>query len=292
VPDVTKILSKTIDLEKVFRSNPGIFNLESLDLYDKIALLDKDPGVYSRYLDVRTFEPEDRVIALLSLRQTRITKLISFTDEELKKLSGDFYNRLVSKDFRYIRAERFPYMNKNDQREIFLNYPQWVLDNFPEPPKFTSTLLSSISFKNPKFIDDYHLDILKQSKTTYDFWISMIKFNPVKYKDLFLKNTNTITTKSQVRAVFNKHPGLVKDLTPEIIQDFKLTVKELVFLIDRIIKDQPKAFKGWKMSAEMTDALQFDLTSEILNGKSNMSGRFKTVMKQVFEEEINKEVVE
>ncbi len=171
-----------------------------------------------------------------------------------------------------------------DQSEIFLTQPQWVLDNIPEPPKFTSILLSSVAHRSPKFIDDHFADF-KNLKTTERFWSAMIKFNPVKYKKVFLKSTHTMTTKTEVRSVFHRHPSLIKELVPNTLLDFKLSGKELVILINTVMKDQPKAFVGWKMSDDLSSALQLDLTAEMLNGKSKMSNRFQSTMKKLFKPE-------
>lgn len=289
--DTTAILMKGIDLEALIRTNPELFNLKSYNLHDKIELLDRDPKFYSTLIDVTTFAPNEKVTTLLTLKKTSITKLIKLSNEELKRVPGGQYGKLVLKDFSYIRAERFSDMNKEDQSEIFLSQPQWVLDNVAEKPKFTTVLLTSVAHRSPKFIDD-HFDDFKTIKTNQWFWNSMIKFDPVKYKALFLKSTHTISSKTEVRAVFHKHPSLIRDLTPDMVQDLKLTGKELVILINTIMKDQPKAFAGWKMSAEMTEALHMDLTAEMLNGKSKMSNRFRTAMNQVLkpEEEVEEEV--
>ncbi len=279
--DITEILVKGINLEALIKDNPELFNLRNFTVHDKIGLLETDPKYFSTLFDVTTFSPGEKVLTLLSLKKTSVTKLIKFSEDELKRLPGYQYGNLIQKDFSYMRAERFGDINKSDQSEIFLSHPQWVLDNVPTPPKFTSVLLASVAHRSPKFIDD-HFEDFANLKTSYLFWNSMIKFDPAKYKILFLKNTKTMTSKTDVRSVFNYHPSLVKELTPDIMLDFKLTGKETVILINRLIKGKPKVFDNWKMPDDLSEALQLDLTAEMLNGKSKMSTRFQGTMKKVF----------
>jgi hypothetical protein len=108
---------------------------------------------------------------------------------------------------------------------------------------------------------------------------------------VFLKNTKSLTNKTQVRAVFRKRPELIKKLTADILVDFKLTGKEVVLLISSIMKDHEKKFDGWEFDPEFAETLKLDVMAEMLNGKSKLSKRFQSAMKGVFEKKPEEEEI-
>lgn len=141
----------------------------------------------------------------------------------------------------------------------------------------------------PEFIDKNITDFTELS-TDSEFWLNMIKHNK-KYEDIFLVNTRTLITKSEVRHVFRKVPGLVKKIDKNMLLSSKLSSKELLLLIRSITgKYQNKAlFTNWDLSDELKEEFKLDLMSEVLSGKSKASTILKNCISSVLSTEQSKE---
>jgi hypothetical protein len=70
-------------------------------------------------------------------------------------------------------------------------------------------------------------------------------------------------------------------VTADIIKNSKLSSKEWVMLIKRVMDDNPSVFSQWQLSDELVELLRVDITAEVLNGDSAMSVQFRNVMKSV-----------
>lgn len=280
VVNISAILARTVNLESLIRSNPELFNLSALKVEDKLELLKADSKFYMPLIDVTTFNPTDKVYVLLNAKNKGISGLITFTEDELVKIDDRPYGELVRKDFRFMRASRFPKMLKSDQQEIFLQEPAWVIANTDKPPRLTSERLTALARRKPSFIETYIEDFSGYS-TTDDFWKSMIAYND-KFKEVFMKNTKTLITKTQVRAVVWKYPSLIMMIDENTLLDSKLTGKEWVILINSVMESNEAEFKDWQFPASVAEMMKIDLMAELLNGKASMSVRFQNAMKGVF----------
>ncbi len=116
----------------------------------------------------------------------------------------------------------------------------------------------------------------------------MINFN-VKYRKIFLENTNSMLNKSEVRAVFWKYPTLIKLIDDKMILNMKLSSKEILLLIDQILKKKEKMFEDWAFTDELKEALRLDITAELLTGTSKLSKRLTSSLKAVTEEKQEEE---
>src|SRR5690606_21802795 len=112
-----------------------------------------------------------------------------------------------------------------------------------------------------EMVDKYVTDF-SDVATTVGFWRSMIKHDP-KYKSIFLRNTKSLITKTDVRGVIRSFPGLIKELDEEIIANSKLTVKEWVLLCDSI--SGHKDLEGWEFSDEMKEIFRLDSLADLLS---------------------------
>lgn len=279
--DVRVILGKALDVETLVRSNPGLFDFSKLDVKDKVELLKADAKFFMDKIDVTAFSPSDKVYVLLNSKNKGLVGLITLTDDELAKVPDNQYGELVRKHFsKFMRKERFPKLLKSDQQEIFLQEPAWVLAHVDKPPRLTSERLRNLAARKPSFVDTYIQDFSGFS-TDDSFWISMIKFND-RFKKVFLENTKTLITKTQVRAVVWKYPDIIKMIDEDTLVNSKLTGKEWVLLISTIMEAKEDVFEDWQFPDNIAEMMKLDLMAELLNGKANMSVRFQNAMKGVF----------
>lgn len=280
---IRAILAKAVDLESLVRGNTELFDFSSLDVRDKLELLKLDPGFYADMIDVSAFKPDEKVYVLLNSKKAIADKVI-LSEDELKKVPDNLYGELIKvKAYfaKYARADRYPKMLKADQQEVFLAEPEWVMASVDKPPKLTSERLRELARRKPAFIQSYISDFSGMS-TTADFWKAMIKFNE-SYKEIFLKNTKALITKTDVRNVVWHYPELIKKLDGDVLADSKLTCKEWLLFANTIIEaNKNNIFDDWQFPEEVVEIFKLDLTAEMLNGKSTMSVRFQNAMKGVF----------
>jgi hypothetical protein len=278
---IENILKQAINLEELVKTNPELFDFSKLDIEDKAKLLDADTKFYMGRIPLGTLSLKDKAYLILRVKSKVFQKTISLTNEEVQKLIPSQYFEFLKQDFkRFIRKERFEDLSKFQQGEIFTMEPEWVIKNIDKVPKLTSDKLYEIACKKPSFIDTNITDFSGFS-TSYLFWDRMIKYDK-KYQDIFLKNTNTCITKTDVRNVCRTHPEVIKKLDKDILADSKLTCKEWVLLTNSIMNKNEKKFESWDFSDDLIGIFKLDLMAEMLTGKSKISKKFQSAMKNVF----------
>jgi len=277
---VNDLLGDAINLEQLFDKDPTAFNLSLLPVRKKIALLKADAKKFLPHIDVTALNPFDKAEVVLRLKNKGIVKQITFTEEELAKVPLGLYGQMVQKDFSYIRKDLYGKMLKGDQAEVFLSQPAWVMANADKPPRLTKEKLGQLAYRNPGFIDVYISDF-SQYSTGDTFWRKMIEHDE-KYKEIFMRNTKSCTTKTEVRAVVWRYPELIKMLDGDILADSKLTCKEWLLFASSVMGSNEDKFKDWEFSEEVRELFRMDLMAELLNGKSTLTKRFQNAMKGVF----------
>lgn len=90
---------------------------------------------------------------------------------------------------------------------------------------------------------------------------------------------------TDVREVCRKNPEIIKKLDKDILADSKLTCKEWVLLTNSIMNNNEKKFEDWEFSDDLIGIFKLDLMAEMLTGKSKISKRFQSAMKNVFDKE-------
>jgi hypothetical protein len=280
--ELGRILSRAIDdIEALFETSPEIFKLNSLSIDDKVRLLRMEPKFFKSKLDLEKLSEDDKLYVLYNLKDKKITKEIILNAEELNAINDNSYCRLLEIDFdRFITVERFETLSREPKADIFMKHPAWVVDNALILPKLTKDRLSLLSYTDPKFVDSYITNFSEYSTDQY-FWKNMIRFN-AKYKGLFLRNTKSLVTKTEVRRVVREKPHIIQLIGKDTLTDSKLTIKEWILLIDSVLTSYPKMFKDWVLPADVAEVFRLDLTVEMLTGKSKVSVRFQNAMKGVF----------
>ena len=280
---MNRILINAINLNKLVKTNPELFNLTILSLSNKIELLKRDPKFYIDRLYKKDPSLGDKVEIVLEVEDLNIQEKFKLTDEDIQNVDDRCYLNLLDLNFsKYIRKEKFKTLPKAHQVDIFLKEPEWALENLDKIPSFSSEKLSTLAHRKPAFVDKFIEDFSQYSTNAF-FWQNMIKFNK-KYIDVFLANTNTLITKTDVRQVCKCCPEIIKKLNVDIMDKSKLTCKEWILLSSSIIGVGHKTFKNWTFSDDMIDAFKLELTAEMLSGKSKMSKRFQYSMKNVFDD--------
>jgi hypothetical protein len=280
---MNRILINAINLNKLVKTNPELFNLTILSLSNKIELLKRDPKFYIDRLYKKDPSLGDKVEIVLEVEDLNIQEKFKLTDEDIQNVDDRCYLNLLDLNFsKYIRKEKFKTLPKAHQVDIFLKEPEWALENLDKIPSFSSEKLSTLAHRKPVFVDKFIEDFSQYSTNAF-FWQNMIKFNK-KYIDVFLANTNTLITKTDVRQVCKCCPEIIKKLNVDIMDKSKLTCKEWILLSSSIIGVGHKTFKNWTFSDDMIDAFKLELTAEMLSGKSKMSKRFQYSMKNVFDD--------
>jgi hypothetical protein len=233
----------------------------------------------------------DEKFQILNDRTLRkLHKSYELTDDELSNLLDYQYEDLLRQDFtKYIRKNRFLALGKRAQANIYKEHPDWYITEISstDHPKLTSDTLYSLARNNPTFVVS-HIKDFSKLRTDADFWDLMINFNP-DYKKIFLENTKSLINKSEVRCVFRMHPSLVKLIDETIISDMKLSTKEILLLVDQIIKGNAKLFKNWEVSAALKEALRQDVTAELLTGTSKLTKRLTSSLNAVTKEKQNED---
>lgn len=277
-----EILAKIIDLVKLCKSQSDLFKFSKLHIDDKIRLLKSDPKFYFDKIITDKLSLADKVHILYSINNLKSPYIIDnliLTPDEVKSLNQASYFKLLKVDFkRYIDLERFKNLSKHSQADLFCYEPAWVIANIGKSPKLTSDTLVSISARKPSFIEEYITDFSNLA-TVEQFWENMFKYNK-KYEDIFINNTKSLITKTDVRSVIRARPSLIKKLNLDIICNSKLSCKEWILLCDGVMSQRYnlKFFKDWEFSDDMKEAFKLELTAEILSGKSKLSKRFSSAM--------------
>lgn len=269
----SELIRRYIDIEKLVKSNPELIQFNKMSTDELGILLESNPSFYTPYLIPLIDTVSRKIIILSYLSNTNdktVRKMFSLTESEILEINNIQYHSLLRSDFiTYFRKEKFDKLSKSIQSEIFLNSPNSFLKKLNFIPKLTIDTLNALSRKYPKFISDYNIDFTDVSTSSY-FWIKMIKHNK-KYEDIFMYNTKSVTTKSDVRYVIKTFPRLLKKLDNNILQDSKLTVKEWILLSNSVMKSNIKEFKDWSYPSEVKEILKIDLMAEVLSGKSKIT---------------------
>jgi len=282
--DINHLLSKTIDLKSAYKSNPELFDLKKLSIIDYVSLIKYDQATFLDAITPYILKPDDKFKLIVnlgnSIKYKKIKDRFALKPEEVSKLSNPFYFELLKSDFNtYINKERFEKLSTYDQSLFCLKKPQWFLDNFAILPKLTVNNLFALAENEPKFVDEQVKDFTDLS-TVEGFWDYMIKYNS-KYEDIFLKNTKSLSTKTDVRMLMRKHPRLVKKIDENVILNSKLNVKEWILLTDEIIRNNKNIFKNWEFKDDLKKIFREDLMAEVLMGKSKISKRSQNAMDKV-----------
>lgn len=285
-----EILYRAVNLEQLVRTNPEVFDFSKLEINDKIKLLQKEPSFYLDKINV-DISIDDKVHIITLIKNKAVQKKFELTPIEINKIRPASYMLLLNHNFhKYITKEKFLELAKCDQQELFTIHPDWVIQNIDKPPILTSERLQAIAKRKPEFIDT-HIKNISEYSTTALFWVKMIKYDK-KYEDLFIINTKTLMSKTEVRRVCRLIPRLIKKLNADIVYDSKLTCKEWITLINTIMLDSNKEFENWQFPDDIIEAFKLDLTSEVLSGKSKMTKRFQNSIKGVFKEKVEEDQIE
>lgn len=277
---VTHILHKVINLDKLIKEQPELFHLDKLGARDKVALLNNNPMFYADKISLDNMPFDDKVYIKRNVQKS-IADKITITDKELAKLSPTKYGCLLIDDFKWARPDLFKKLSSRDKQGLFIENPDWVYDNCPnDVPKLSPGVLERVAELDPKFVDKC-IDLTNCLSNAY-CWNRMISYNESKYLALFISNTKALVTKTDVRIICRRNPEVIKLLTPEILNNSKLSVKEWILLCNEVILNEPSEFKNWKFSQEMIDIFKLDLTSELLNGKSRNSKQLTNSMGRIF----------
>lgn len=279
---IFNILSKTINIEKLLVSHPKLFNFSKLKPFEKLELVRYNAKLFADKIDISEIPAADRAMAVIDSGKKSTNFQINFTEEELKSLPTDYYVGLVKFDFsKYIRKEIYDKLPLRDRRAIFSYNPRWVMTNSDKIPKITSIMLNELAYNSPELVDEFIKDFSDISVDT-EFWRIMISHDE-KYKEIFMKNTNSCITKTDVRSIIYLYPDLIKKLDTDILANSKLTCKEWLLLANIIITRNDDLFENWKFSDDMIETFRLDLMAEMLNGKSKLSTRFQNAMSNVFD---------
>jgi hypothetical protein len=279
---VDEILISIFDVDSALMQTPNLFDFKSLPTQYRIELLSMDYARFSKFIDTSLLSVNEKVSIIL--QNTAREKALGLTEANLVQLVRTSlgrlqYGSLVKVLPEYIRKDLYKHLCQTDQICYFINHPEWVIENIPECPKLRRCDIDGLAQTAPSFIDTYVKDF-SQLSTSSRFWVSMINHS-TRYRDIFLNNTHSCGTKTDVRQVMYRCPGLIKMVTADIIKNSKLSSKEWVMLIKRVMDDNPSVFSQWQLSDELVELLRVDITAEVLNGDSAMSVQFRNVMKSV-----------
>lgn len=276
------ILKKTINIGKLFASSPNLFDLSKLDLNDKISLLVADEKTFRNIIKIQDFSPSDKAWSIVnyinSKASRKLTSQITMTDEELAALSSQEYTSLVLFDTKYIRPALYNTLSVQAMRKFFKQNPEWVVENIGSIPKLTSDILVSLAQNNPAFIDKHVTDFSELSTEAF-FWQLMIAYDK-KYKQIFMNNTKSVKTKTDIRSLINLHPDIITLIDNNVLTNSELTCKEWVFIISSVINDD--RLKGWRLPAETVELMKLDLAAEVLTGTSTRSVQLRNAMNKIF----------
>lgn len=260
----------TATIDELFIAHPEYFDLAKLTPAQKADVLHNNAKLYVDHIAALKLNQNDKLTILTWSNRTPaiISKKITFSDIELKKLTISQYMKLIKHNFDiYIRADIYNSMTKDKQSAVFEMNPGWVIKTTGVMPKLTQNVLNTIAYKSPKLIEEHCTDFTKISTNSW-FWENMIEYDS-KYEQIFISNTRSCSTKTDVRTVIKQFPRLIKLLTLDIIDDSKLTGKEWALLIDLVMRQNAKEFVGFKLPDDITEYLDFDLSVSILKGKGS-----------------------
>lgn len=258
------ILKTYIDIDKAFKLYPDLFHLKSCSVQQKIDLIICEPDMFFEHIGKLSLSADQRLDLLRKTTDKKVHALFALSDSDIDRLSPAVYADLLETNFKkYISLARYEKLSKSYQEKVFIKNPNPVFKLTGKlPERLTSQGLLQLAQNNPSFVSKNIRDFSNLKTESY-FWIKMIGYNYNVYTDLFMKNTNSLINKSEVRYVFYKCPELIKLITPEFTETSKLTIKEWALLCNNIIKDDrnEKHFKYFSFSKELIE--HFDLNQSV-----------------------------
>ena len=270
------ILSSCIDIGKLARDETYLLSFDTLSLGEKLGLLAADFEFCKGIIKPEDFSPSDRVAAI-KINPKNINRY-PITDPELHKLNGRDYLDLLSFDFKkFIRADVFNKLTSTAQAEVFLKNPEWVYENTEFKPVFTRYLLDQLVSSNISFLQKHIEDITIQKSSSW-FWETMFEYNESNY-GVFLKNIQSIPTKTETRTIFKQWPRLVTLLTIDIMRKSNLDGREWVLLIESLVNKHEYLFEGWSLSEDIRADLSLDITAILISGQHKLSKRLSNSIK-------------
>jgi len=279
-------LLQSIDLLSVVYSNPELFNFNKLPASVLISFLRADFDFFIDKIDPKRFTYENRLYFIINSSARSAPKLMAlcdFSEDELRKITASQYSILINYNAKkYLRKDIVSTMSKRYQQELFLKNPKWFHESVGYIPKLSSNTLTELARLSPKFVDENIVDYSKLCTQAY-FWNKMIRYDK-KYIEIFLKNTNSLINKSDVRVVVQTHSEIVKLVDIDILENSKLSCKEWMLLISSVMSNNPTKFSDFEFSEEMKEAFRLNSMAEMLSEKSKSTKRFRNVIKHLTED--------
>jgi hypothetical protein len=274
------ILSKCIDIGKLVRVKTHLFSFDNLSVYDKFSLLSSDFKFYEGIINPENFSLKERV-AMVTLYQGNLIGYADrypIADAELHQLHIRDYLSILSVDFmKYIRIDIFNKLSSASQADIFLKNPEWVYDNTDFRPVISRDVLHKLLGINIKFLQNHIEDIIIL-KSSFRFWQTMVDYNKSNFVVL-LKNIQSLSTKTETRAIFKEWPHLIRQLTIDIIRRSNLDGRDWVLLINSIVSKHENMFEDWTLPADVKTDLSQDITSILISGQNKLSKRLSNSVK-------------
>ena len=98
-----------------------------------------------------------------------------------------------------------------------------------------------------------------------DSWIALIEHD-INNKEKFLDNLKIVKDKTTIRTVFNNYVSFLTELTVERVSNCKLSAKELLLLITRILNKN-----DIEVSTDVKEHLEIAATMEVFSGASTLT---------------------
>lgn len=265
-------------LVTLMKENPGVVKMSRIPQGTLATCLHLDFDLFvNRLADL----PLDTRIFLLCrfMNDKRLNDIITISDKDVDITTKSQYATLLIIDFeKYIRKDKYNELSDNQKADLFIKHANWLAKHYGVPENLNGYALSRIAFHAPKVFNK-HLSnhVCNESYA----WIALIELNS-KYKSHFLKNLGSLCNATYIRQVFYKYPELIKELTPNMIIDARLSVKQWILLISKLVEKHPEHFVNWAFPEEMISILKEELLSEVLSGKSSKSKILSNKMKHLF----------
>lgn len=274
------ILCKCVDMRALLASEPALFNFSLLSDHDLLKLLIDNPD-YVDYVDVSKLNSYVRVAIAINTKSNKsLAKKIILTDDDFARITTANYIDLIIKNKKYLSKVKYEDSSVSVKRSVFELYPEWVMDNGLEIPKLTVRCKDNMTTSRSKLdFMDKNFDLFLQGSTSAMFWVNLIKYNS-KYETIFLKNINSLQSKTEVRSVFYSYPNIIKEVTDETIVNSKFNSKDWVLLFRCILAK----VDNYSLPDELKELLKMDVFQEALSGDITVSTRLKESLKLVANE--------
>lgn len=261
------ILRQVLDSKHAFDlfiARPDLFNLTALPLVSQAAIMDVIPdNIRPDFNKLRN--PTDRLYIYATVPTSR--KYITFTDDEIKRISNGVYSRYVVGGYgtpglpELLRKDKVLGLCKQEQRTAFLNHTDWYIGNIGALPKLTSRDIGDLSASNQEFVVR-NLDTLLDSTIPAYVWVQLLKSKFKLTAPKFVAYSSRIHP-TDLRYILASVPRVIREFKYEHIESSKLTAKEWIYVVDRLTS------KLKTLDAEMVDFLESSVTMELLAGTKN-----------------------